>query len=1121
MPGQATTPKSHSKFRRSKGLPDSPSSGLRYSRSDSKLPRDGSATSNEANFVNTMKRLDRNFTVVVPGVSRDTVVRKLPSTSLEDKKEELIYMHVMKDAEQDGINIHSYTDLESRVLYFVEKGSVLTCSMKRRVLGVPWYKVCAPMEGWACGELPTDRAHVLLADQEETMILQYPTLMKVDKLYAEKRFELEKLERRTLAAQIVRLLIQCYGLHDARKVAKDTKQIVNSMEPMSQYGLELTEFSDVDQDHLGVDGTPKKVNPYDIIPMMTKITVHHSHPQLALLDIAEQVLTIANMRPSEWGYQEWGWEGEYGHRVQILDDMTRQQRTNHFVAAAGAGRVKEVEERLKHHQYIDGVHTKMHYTALHAAADFGHVEVVELLIKSGFDKFIDMVDVRYKQTALHYAAMNGRMDVVMCLLEHGANRHARDKDNFMPRDIAMIWHKLEVAVVLKEVPPPVPGFRVGTVSSHTCQVEWDEPVLDDANEAPVTHYELSHRMKSSEQTHIDNAKLSLEWTRMPLIEYDATVGKRGERKYLFSDLLAASGHEFMMRCKNICGWSPASPVIMQYTPGCEPSAPSVPYLVKTTRTSIMVEWHPPKHKNGAGLKGYEIKYRRVGDDPKEDPKAHLRFIFQEMDKDGGGMVEKQEFVKALDTFGFRLNVKQIKRLCDRLDSDRDGSIDFKEFVSFCEESDESQEHQLLLDKRGGKNSESDKELAKLLQFELKRISMGKNPVTKWESVEFHALQYCAKSFERLVVFGMYEFVIRCKNNYGWGGWSEIGGPFKLIDGLWASDFTARSITLEWQKLIEIFPVLAYEVQLREIKHKGARAVNDKDYKTVTNTIKDRKLVVDGLVPNTYYNFRVRPCVATAAAFADDATHGEWRPWVFGISTDVIHTLSDKPDPIRGCRVLEGEDACTHNSLEINWTLGRDNGSRIIESEIRIKEDMQQWLPWTVLSKGGFNGKVVEGLEAGCGYQFSVRCRNEHGWTDWCELSAVKETRGAIPPGKVTVVKENHGRRGIVAADASWIHCEWTPPQDNSLGCPEHYELQVCNRNVGADDVWETVGVVDCTGAKELKEDGSVEPNLEDCNFFINNLKSCVNYVIRVRSCTARGWSVWGEESEEIATLGRF
>ena len=56
---------------------------------------------------------------------------------------------------------------------------------------------------------------------------------------------------RGLTFELRRLLIQCYGLHDARKVAKDTKQIVNSMEPMSQYGLEPTESSDVDQDHLG------------------------------------------------------------------------------------------------------------------------------------------------------------------------------------------------------------------------------------------------------------------------------------------------------------------------------------------------------------------------------------------------------------------------------------------------------------------------------------------------------------------------------------------------------------------------------------------------------------------------------------------------------------------------------------------------------------------------------------------------------------------------------------------------------------------------------------------------------------------------------------------------------
>ena len=62
----------------------------------------------------------------------------------------------------------------------------------------------------------------------------------------------------------------------------------------------------------------------------------------------------------------------------ILDDLTRQQRTNFFVAAAGAGRLREVEARLDNHQYCDAVHDKMQYTALHAAADFGHVDVVKV-----------------------------------------------------------------------------------------------------------------------------------------------------------------------------------------------------------------------------------------------------------------------------------------------------------------------------------------------------------------------------------------------------------------------------------------------------------------------------------------------------------------------------------------------------------------------------------------------------------------------------------------------------------------------------------------------------------------------------------------------------------------------
>jgi ankyrin repeat protein len=123
------------------------------------------------------------------------------------------------------------------------------------------------------------------------------------------------------------------------------------------------------------------------------------------------------MRPSEWGYQEWGFEGEYGHRVLILDDSTRQQRTNEFVAAAGAGRKEEIERRLNQHQYIDTMHSKMQYTALHAAADFGHLEVVKVLVERGFHKFIDMIDGRWNQVRLRCSGQ-GAEQFTQCFRSH-------------------------------------------------------------------------------------------------------------------------------------------------------------------------------------------------------------------------------------------------------------------------------------------------------------------------------------------------------------------------------------------------------------------------------------------------------------------------------------------------------------------------------------------------------------------------------------------------------------------------------------------------------------------------------------------------------------------------------
>jgi len=384
------------------------------------------------------------------------------------------------------------------------------------------------------------------------------------------------------------------------------------------------------------------------------------------------------------------------------------------------------------------------------------------------------------------------------------------------------------------------------VTPYVVVVTWDEPLIDPDEQAPLEVYEISHRMKPSSQSHIDNSKLSQNWVVFPPIDHDVTVQKRaGGRNFVFKDLSPASGHQFRIRCRNCCGWGSFHPdssgggIVDQYTPGCPPSVPGRPQLVKTTRTSIMVEWVSSEHKNGATISGYEIAYRRVGEDPGQDPGAHLRFIFQEIDKDGEGSIGREEFMKGIKKIGFKLTPNQVKRLCDLLDGDGDGGIDFKEFVEFCEnedgDGDENKDvdapqdnengHLIVpldqsyavvpntklaadsimvkstadltkLKKQNGSSSsfaDSDKALAAIIKTELNRMSSGKVSASKsqWTVALFHALQYNAKEFSKLIVFGMYEFCIRCKNSYGWSSWSGIGGPYKLEDGLWVDEITSR------------------------------------------------------------------------------------------------------------------------------------------------------------------------------------------------------------------------------------------------------------------------------------------------------------------------------------------
>ena len=66
------------------------------------------------------------------------------------------------------------------------------------------------------------------------------------------------------------------------------------------------------------------------------------------------------------------------------------------------------------------------------AASFGHVEIVEILMKEGDGLDLDYQHTYAMTTAMHFAAEMGRADIVRLLCEHGADARAKKKQAAHP-----------------------------------------------------------------------------------------------------------------------------------------------------------------------------------------------------------------------------------------------------------------------------------------------------------------------------------------------------------------------------------------------------------------------------------------------------------------------------------------------------------------------------------------------------------------------------------------------------------------------------------------------------------------------------------------------------------------
>ena len=113
-----------------------------------------------------------------------------------------------------------------------------------------------------------------------------------------------------------------------------------------------------------------------------------------------------------------------------------------WAAASWRNDIETVKAHIVDGTNIDTVDDWTGKTALHYAAEYGHLEIAELLLANGAN--VNRRDDD-KATPLYFAAVGGFVDVARLLLDYGADINARDKAKESPMDGAVFFGHMNVA----------------------------------------------------------------------------------------------------------------------------------------------------------------------------------------------------------------------------------------------------------------------------------------------------------------------------------------------------------------------------------------------------------------------------------------------------------------------------------------------------------------------------------------------------------------------------------------------------------------------------------------------------------------------------------------------------
>lgn len=247
--------------------------------------------------------------------------------------------------------------------------------------------------------------------------------------------------RRRVSSAVSSMLTKSLSLTEARRFSKALAALgssfVEDCKPL--IGLPDVALDDI----LIAISSAVGLRQHEVFEFIKIVATQQSSPPKALSDMCDDINSMLTLRPSLW----------VKNKLGILTTVDLKNRNDNFIMTAARGDIKNLEGFLNAGQELACLHSELHYTALHAASDFGSGNAVVKLLATGVSPNIR--DARYGQTALHFAAQSGRSSIVELLIAKGADRTIANYKGTLAFEIADEQGHYECREILKFPPPEI------------------------------------------------------------------------------------------------------------------------------------------------------------------------------------------------------------------------------------------------------------------------------------------------------------------------------------------------------------------------------------------------------------------------------------------------------------------------------------------------------------------------------------------------------------------------------------------------------------------------------------------------------------------------------------------